>query len=467
MLLHPVVEGRSALGVGLGLHRDGATTPPRELFRVLVHRDRLGCGEHRVEWNLHGGEGALLVLLDQQAGFLIPLPGQHVLVGGGFACGVAGGCRAECVDDHARSLGRAGPAGQWRGLRPAGLLLGGSSVAAGSGVFLPGDDLFRGRIEIMVDLCGVALLHPRGILVTWLAPQVGPSVHGRPGQRRTGVSDAVFQLHQVQRGIQCGNTGVIRGATHQQHPLGAGDSHVEQPLAFLSLLGLQLLLENISSLGDIHALLGVADVVERVATRLAFVLGVPAQTGGDALDVMKPFFKLGAWSFGVDEVFAVGQRYRDDVPFQPLGSVDGKQLDGIGFRLHFAGVQASVVLVGGTQVIHQIRRAGASELGELLDDVRELVEVAGANGIIRVAVPAGEHLAADTDHVLDVRDEVRQRLGEAVATQVAELAGELGDGSHPSRAHPLLVGIREVRDGVRQPHGGVRWIGDRFEELFA
>ena len=80
-------------------------------------------------------------------------------------------------------------------------------------------------------------------------------------------------------------------------------------------------------------------------------------------------------------------------------------------------------------------------------------------------MPAGEHLGADADHVLDVRDEVRQWLGEAVAAQVAELAGELGDGSRAPRAHPLLVGIREVRDGVCQPHGGIRGVGDRVEEL--
>ena len=353
MLLHPVVEGRSALGVGLGLHRDGATTPPRELFRVLVHRDRLGCGEHRVEWNLHGGEGALLVLLDQQAGFLIPLTGQHVLVGGGFACGVAGGCRAECVDDHARSLGSTGSAGQWCGLRPAGLLAVGFGTATLKSVVLARDELLWRGIEVVLDLSGVSLLHPRGIRLTWLAPQVRPGVHARPCQRRTGISDAVFQQHEVQRGVHGSNAGTIRGATHQQHPFGAGDSHVEQPFALLGLLGLQLNFESFSSLGEIHALLGVAGVVERVATRLAFVLGVAAEAGGDALDVMKPFFKFDAWGFGVEEVFAVGIGHGNDVPLQPLGAVDGEELDGIGFRLDLAGFQAGIVLVGGAQVIHQ------------------------------------------------------------------------------------------------------------------
>ena len=117
-------------------------------------------------------------------------------------------------------------------------------------------------------------------------------------------------------------------------------------------------------------------------------------------------------------------RHRNDIPLQPLGFMDGEDLHSIVLALDFSRGQPVFFGMRRLQVFDQRFRGCGSDAGEIANDIRKPIQVAGADRLIRVAMPARQHLMPHSQHLLDVRDQVRQVLAEAVAPQIPQLPTE-------------------------------------------
>ena len=138
-------------------------------------------------------------------------------------------------------------------------------------------------------------------------------------------------------------------------------------------------------------------------------------------------------------------RQRDDIPLEPLGRMHREDLDALLGHLDPAGLESLLDGLGGVEKGQQAGQIRAGTVGVRGDVLGKGVEMFAAGDRATHATGPDLSLDADTDRVLDVGDELGQRLADAPAQRL-ELRAERPDTGVSLRC--VRLRIARIDDGV-------------------
>ena len=240
-------------------------------------------------------------------------------------------------------------------------------------------------------------------------------------------------------------------AGNQQGVLGSGESDVEQPALLVDAALQQLVPVGADDVFEGLAVVDSAGVQQRHPVQ-AGLGSVPAQQRGKVSRVVEP----GASLRRRREQPRAQVRYRDDLPFQTLGGVDGEHLNPPGRNGDLGRGQPVLHRRGGVEIGQQSGHVGVGPLRVAGDHVGEPVQVFGAG-------PRGAHLGVDPEDSADLGDQVDQRVRQEAA-QPGQFGTQGGDAPMPLGG--IALGRSRIGQGVSQARAvGGGGGGDVFGRL--